>query len=418
MCGIGAVWGDGAYERAGALARWLMHRGEEGVGFAYLSGGRVELGRPRDGADAVLVHTRYSTTGPYGVQIQPVLAKHRDFEVAVAFNGTVVNYRRLAPGASSDSEALAKRLAVLFWEYGPLDGLRALFDELVGAASLIALTPDGVVAARDPRGIRPLAFSTAAVASETVALGLDAEELAPGQALFYSKGSLKLADVSRGPERLCALEYVYFAHPASRLSGRGIWDVRRSLGRLLARGEGAEVDVVAYVPETARAAAIGYAEALGKPLVDAVVKNRYAGRIFIKPPGLRTADEAFRVVRDLVEGRRVALVDDSIIRGTNLRSIVLELKRAGAREVHVRIASPPVRWPCFFGMDFQNRKELIAANKNVEEIAAALGADSLRYLDFDLFSSALGPNVCYGCFTGVYPMKIDVEWAERELSRA
>ncbi|MBP1449503.1 MAG: amidophosphoribosyltransferase [Thermoproteus sp.] len=407
MCGIGGVWGGEAAERAVEMARWLMHRGEEGIGYAYLTKDGLMRGEavPRD-ASAAVVHARYSTTGPYGVQIQPVVVKYRDFEAAVAFNGTIVNFRELAPGAENDVEALARKFAELTWEHGLVEGLRELYAVIEGAASIVALTHTELIGVRDARGIRPLAFTTDAVASEDVALGSSAFELGPGRAVVVSDEAKKLIEYSEAAERLCALELVYFAHPASKLHGSRVGEVRRLLGRMLADGEGVEVDAVAYIPETARAAAAGYAEALGKPLMEAVVKNRYAGRVFIKPPQSREPAVAFRVVDEAVRGKRIALVDDSLIRGTNLGVLVRALRAAGAAEIHLRIASPPVKWPCYYGMDFQDPAELAASGRSVEEIARGLGADTLRYLDMEKFRRALGNAVCYGCFTGIYPTKI------------
>ncbi|ACB40826.1 amidophosphoribosyltransferase [Pyrobaculum neutrophilum] len=419
MCGIGAVWGKGAGAAALRMANWLVHRGHEGVGYAYLEGGAVKLGRPPEDAPAAVVHTRYSTSGPYGVSLQPVYARYRDLELAVAFNGTVVNFRQLDSSASFDGEALARSLAREIWERGVEEGVQEVYRKIVGAASTVALTPWGIIAVRDPRGVRPLAVSYdqagARVASETVALG-DGIELAPGVALLYGS-RISTWKVDPKPARLCALEYVYFAHPASKLEGRLVADVRRALGRALAEGEEVKADAVAYVPETARHAAAGFAEVLGLEVVDAVVKNRFSGRLFIKPPGERKAEEVFQVVKEYVAGRRIFLVDDSLIRGTNIRAIVWMLKRAGAAEVHVRIASPPIRWPCFFGMDFQRRSELVAWGREVEEVRQIVGADTLRYISMEKFREVLGDSVCYGCFTGVYPQEVDVEWAERELAR-
>lgn len=418
MCGIGGAWGRGAADAVAAMEPWLRHRGQEGVGYAYSLAGSLALGRPPEEAEGALVHTRYSTTGPYGAALQPVLARHRDLELAVAFNGTIVNYRRLADGASFDGEALARALAREVWELGLEEGVRAVFGRMVGAASLVALTPWGLLAVRDPRGVRPLAVAQAgglsAAASETVALD-GGVELPPGVAvLFGRRYAMWKLDV--GGPAVCALEYVYFSHPASLLGGRRVADVRRALGRALAEGEDAELDAVAYIPESAREAAAGYAEALGLPLVEAVVKARSAGRLFIAPPHARSAHRAFRAVRELAAGRRLALVDDSLIRGTNVRAVVRMLREAGAREVHVRIASPPVRWPCFLGMDFQTRRELAAHGRDLEDVRQLIGADSLRYLDLNRFASIIGP-ACYGCFTGRYPLQVDVEEAERELGR-
>lgn len=412
MCGIAGAWGRSAGEVAKRMAPWLMHRGHEGVGYAYVSQDGVKLGPPPDDAEGALVHTRYSTSGAYGVQLQPVLAKHRDLELALVFNGTVVNYKQLADGRF-DGEALARALAREIWERGLEEGVIHVYSKIVGAASLLALTPWGLLAVRDPRGVRPLAYrhygGGMAFASETVALG-GGQELAPGLAVLYGK-RLAFWKIPPGENKLCAMELVYFAHPASSMGGWLVADVRRALGRALAEVEDREFDVVAYVPETARTAAEAFAEALGKPLVDAVVKNRFAGRVFITPPHLRNPGDAFRAVPELVVGKRVALVDDSLIRGTNIRTVVRLLRDAGAREVHVRIASPPVMWPCFFGLDFPTRKELAAYKRGVEAIRAYIGADSLIYLPLEKFRQILG-TACYGCFTGEYPIDVDVEEAE------
>jgi amidophosphoribosyltransferase (EC 2.4.2.14) len=419
MCGIGGAWGRGAGNVVVEMAQWLMHRGQEGVGYAYLEGGSIRLGAPSAEADAAVVHTRYSTSGAYGVPLQPVYAKYRDLEAAVAFNGTIINYKELDPSASFDGEALAKSLVKEMWERGVEEGVREVFRKITGAASLVALLPWGLLAVRDPNGIRPLAISNEGgmfkVASETVALG-DGVELAPGVAAVYGK-RFALWKVDPREPRLCALEYVYFAHPASVLGGRVVGDVRMRLGEALAEEETEEADLVTYVPETARLIAQGFARRLGLEVVEAVVKNRYAGRIFIKPPAERSAESVFRVVKSAVSGKRVFLVDDSLIRGTNLKALVWMLKRAGASKVHVRVASPPVKWPCFYGMDFQTRRELVAWGREVEEVRGIIGADTLRYISLEKFKEVLGRNICYACFTGRYLHDIDLNWAERQLAR-
>jgi amidophosphoribosyltransferase len=336
-------------------------------------------------------------------------------ELAVAFNGTIVNYRQLDPSASFDGEALAKGLARAIWELGLEAGVAEIYRRIAGAASLVALLPWGLLAVRDPRGVRPLAVSNEGglfkAASETIALDGDGVELAPGVAALYGE-RISTWKVDPQPPRLCALEYVYFTHPASSMGGRLVAEVRRPLGRALAE-EAERADVVAYVPETARHAAASFAERLGLEVVDAVVKSRYAGRVFLKPPSERDAETAFRVVEKLVAGRRVFLIDDTLIRGTNLRSIVPMLKAAGAAAVHVRIVSPPVRWPCFYGMDFQTRRELAMWGREVEDVRAMIGADTPRCMSMEKFAQVLGEGVCYACFTGEYLHDIDVAWAER-----
>jgi hypothetical protein len=233
MCGVGGAWGEAAGSAVVKMTPWLMHRGQEGVGYAYLDGGSIKIGTPPDDAPAALLHTRYSTTGAYGVQLQPVYAKYRDLEIAVAFNGTIVNYRQLDPSASFDGEALAKGLAKAVWELGLEAGVAEIYRKIVGAASLVALLPWGLLAVRDPRGVRPLAVSNEGglfkAASETIALD-GGVELPPGVAALYGE-RISTWKVDPQPPRLCALEYVYFAHPASSLGGRLVAEVRRLLGR-------------------------------------------------------------------------------------------------------------------------------------------------------------------------------------------
>ncbi|MFN7105375.1 MAG: amidophosphoribosyltransferase [Pyrobaculum sp.] len=421
MCGIGGAWGLDSSSFVQKMSQWLLHRGHEGVGYAYIKDGAITIGPPPEDVDGALVHTRYSTTGPYGAALQPVAARHRDLEVAVVFNGTVVNYKRLGVESPSfDGEAVAKALAREIWELGLEEGVTSLFRKIIGAASLLALTPWGLLAVRDLMGVRPLAvrnfYGGVAAASETVALG-GGQELPPGVALIYGKKYATWRIYNSGV-KLCALEYVYFAHRASELGGRLVYEVRKRLGEALADEESLDIDMVTYVPETARTAAESYAAKIGKPLVEAVVKSRYAGRIFITPPHSRSPADVFRVVKTDVAGRKVALVDDSLIRGTNIKTIIRLLREAGAREIHVRIASPPVKWPCFFGMDFQTRRELAAYGRDIEDVRLLVGADTLRYLPLEKFIEILGPPVCYGCFTGRYPIEIDVAWAEREIERS
>lgn len=420
MCGIGGAWGTSAGMYVKKIAPWLLHRGQEGLGYAYYAGGSIRLGEPPDEAEGALVHTRYSTTGPYGEQLQPVLGKYRDLEIAVVFNGTVVNYKRLGvPSPSFDGEALAKALAAEIWERGVEEGVAAVYNKIVGAASLLALTPWGILAVRDPRGVRPLSYrqegDALIFASESVAIDGGAE-IPPGLAILYGRRML-MWKIPPGESKICALEYVYFSSHASRLGGRLVHDVRKNLGAALAEGETEEIDVVTYIPETARVAASAYAERLKKPVVEAVLKNRYVGRVFISPPAARSPGDAFKVVAELVRGLRVAVIDDSLIRGTNISAVVKKIREAGAAAVHVRIASPPIRWPCFFGLDFQSRQELAAYGRDVEEVREAIGATTLRYLPLEAFKKILGPNICYGCFTGEYPQPLDVAQAEKELTR-
>jgi len=366
------------------MGLWLMHRGEEGVGYAYLDGGTPVIGEPPDDASAAIVHTRYSTVGPYSTQLQPVLARYRDITVAVAFNGTVVNYKELASRisthADNDSVAVASFLAWSIWEYGLIEGLRELLRSVIGAISMVALIGDQMVAVRDPRGIRPLSFSGSRIASESSVLGPDADDVPPGHAVVFP-GNRVIELLNLGSS-ICALEFVYFARPESVIGGRLVYDIRYRLGEALAEEEFASIDAVTYIPETARIAALGYSNRLGRPIIDAIQKNRYIGRVFIKPPDARRSIDAFHIV-PIVKGLRIAVIDDSLIRGTNIRRIVSALKAAGAREVHVRIASPPIKWPCFMGIPLGGG---VVSASTGSDVSASNAVVPIRLVIFIFFS--------------------------------
>jgi len=381
-----------------------------------------------------LGHARYSTSGPYNVELQPIVLG----DMALVFNGTIANYRELArimrgeglevANEHYDTWVLAMYLGYLLTKHGVEDAIRRLFMTVKGGYAIIAIWKGQLLLIRDPWGIRPLSVGFnedgIAAASETSALevlGIRWRELEPGKAVvFNSKGDVNeyYADGVRSNRRAyCALEYIYFMRPDSFFNGISVYSVRQRLGLSLARKEPIkDIDVVTPIPESARVAAQSYARALGRPMEDLVVKNRFLGRNFIKPPMERNG-ELYGIVRE-VRDKSLALIDDSIIRGDTLRSLIPRLRRYGARAIHVRVSSPPIRYPCFMGMDFPTRRELIAHGRTIDGIREILGADSLIYLTVDELLWSIGVDeVCTACFTGNYPFDVNIDELERDFTR-
>ncbi len=432
MCGIWAFIGDHAWKYATALAPWLMHRGQEGVGYACVIDGLVrKCEAPIERACICLGHARYSTSGPYNVQLQPIVLK--DF--ALAFNGTISNYKEIAKAlkeegieaSNYDAEVLAIYLKKLIERRGIEGAIEEAMSTLRGGYAVLAYWRGKFMAFRDPLGIRPLAmgFTNDGIvfASETSALsaiGASWVEVEPGSLIIIDELGERELQVMRTSRRAyCAFEYIYFMRPDSYFNGILVYEVRRRLGRALARREFiGDIDVVTPIPESSRIAALEYSRLIGRPIEEILVKNRFLGRNFIRPPGERRAWLLYGIVEGLVEGKSIALIDDSIVRGDTLRHIVRELRALGARAIHARIASPPIRYPCFMGIDFPSRRELIAHGKSVEEVGRELGLDSLIYVSIDDLINAIGTyELCLACFTGVYPFKADLEELERTFSR-
>ncbi len=434
MCGIAGFLGEAAAQLVYELLVELQHRGHEGAGIAYLSGSRfvVEGGlglvyeavkpyRLPSTARLAIGHVRYSTSGPYGAVYQPLVVEANGVQVAVAFNGNIVNYRSVARellgGLDVDWDAwvLAKLLATTYREEGNLaDALRAALEPLRGSYAVVAASSHGeLAAARDPHGIRPLAFSVdethVAVASETAALealGLAWRELGHAQLLYCVERHCSIESLgSRAEPRPCIFEYIYFSRPDSVFEGVPVYNARLEMGRRLARLDDVQADYVAPVPDSGRAAATGYALEKGLPLLEVLYPNRFRGRAFIMPPSLRKRHVArkYGVIRSVVNGSRVILVDDSIVRGTTAARIVSMLRESGAKEVHFRSASPPVICPCPLGIDFPRPSELIARGRGVGEIKAMIGADTLLYNTLENVEAAIGKPVCTACFTCSYP---------------
>ncbi len=423
----------------------LQHRGQESAGICASDGETAtvfkELGLvPQVFNEDILAalegplaigHTRYSTTGsPKWQNAQPVFRQVGDRSLALAHNGNLTNTVDLAAEVDlddvTDSEVLIEHLARKAEEHGPdfrlEEALFGLLPRLEGAFSLVIMDQRHVVGVRDPHGFRPLCLGRLAegwvLASETAALDIvGAEfvrELEPGEMIEISESGIQSSfpfGEATAP-RLCVFEFVYFARPDSRLHDRYIHGARLQMGRILAAEQPVEADVVVPVPESGIPAAQGFSAASGIPYADGLVKNRYVGRTFIEPNQL-LRDRGIRVklnpIRSTLEGQRVVLVDDSIVRGSTTRKLVAMVRQAGAREVHLRISSPPYRHPCFYGMDTSDATKLLAARMSVDEIAEHVDADTLGYLSLAGLLDATGSaerGFCTACLSGVYPTAI------------
>ena len=449
-CGVFGIYGPG--EDVSRLTYFglfaLQHRGQESAGIAVSDGRQITVYRAmglvsqvfdeatltRLRGNLAIGHTRYSTTGSSTLaNAQPMVAEWRRGNIALAHNGNLVNAVSLreemeAEGetfdATSDSEIMLRMIAKEANRTGSVEeAVAACMPRWRGAYSLTILTEDSVIAVRDPYGVRPLCIGclngqATIFASETCALnviGSDfVREVEPGEVVVVDSTGLRARTVLPSPRRaLCVFEYIYMARPDSHIGGRLCYEARRGLGRQLAEDSPVEADVVIPVPATGWPAAIGYAERSGLPFGEGLIRNWYVPRTFIQPDQrLRELGVKVKLnpLRQALQGRRVVMVDDSIVRGTTKRGIVRMIRDAGAQEVHVRISAPPYRWPCYYGVDTSNRSELIAARcSSVEEIREAIGADSLSYQTLPgLLKGIQVPRrkLCMACFTGRYPIPI------------
>ena len=440
-CGVVGISGiDSAAELAFLGLYALQHRGQEAAGIAALSeeGARLHkgIGLVADVFDAdqlaqlpgssAVGHVRYSTAGGGRVEnAQPIMVRYFEGDLVIAHNGNLTNAldlraRLVEEGAifqtSSDSEVIVHLIARSRHETVDAQVNDALTN-LEGAFSLVMSVEDTIYAVRDPRGFRPLILGSKndgyVVASETCAFDIMGAEyvrdLAPGEVLKIRNGRIEeLPSLEpAGQPAPCIFELVYFARPDSRLWGISVDRARRAFGRQLAREHPADADAVVSVPDSANSAALGYAEESGIPFELGLLRNHYVGRTFIEPS---QADRDFGArmkynpVKEVVAGKRVVLVDDSVVRGTTSRILVKFIREAGAREVHFRIASPPVRFPCFYGIDMPRREDLIGSSMSVDQISATLQVDSLGYLSLEGMEGAVaeqGP-FCNACFSGDY----------------
>jgi amidophosphoribosyltransferase len=444
MCGIVGVRGTPDAAAIAHLGLYsLQHRGQESAGIvvaddngtAHAIRGMGLVSEALDpealaqlGGRLALGHTRYSTTGSSTLDnAQPVLVRFRGGYISLAHNGNIVNATELRRELESmgsifsstmDSEILVHRMARSKSEV-PEERLSQALAGVEGAYSLLVATGDTLMAVRDPRGWRPLCIGTlgdaVVFASETCALDMVGatylRDVRPGEIVVADAGGLRsIQAVEPMESRRCVFEYVYFARPDSRIFGGSVDRARRALGHRLGRECPAPTaDLVFGVPDSANAAALGYAEESGLPLELALIRNHYVGRTFIQPSQegrVQKVKVKYNAVREVLEGKSVVMVDDSMVRGTTTRGLVSMIRAAGAREIHMRIASPPVTGPCYYGIDMPSREELIAANLTVDEIAKHVGVDSLGFLSLEGMLDAVpdGPHgFCHACFSGDYP---------------
>ena len=387
-------------------------------------------------------HTRYSTTGSTHLDnAQPLEVEGMHGRIALAHNGNVINALPLRDeierdwgcrfSTATDSEVIAQ---VMVNAPGKDWGERIayLMRRLQGAYSVTFLTEDALIAIRDPLGVRPLCIGSYnggwVVASESCALDQIGasllRELEPGEAVQIDADGLRtIHDGNEGKRALCSFEYIYFARPDSILDKRPVHSARREMGRLLALQAPVEADMVMGVPDSATAAGVGYAEAAGIPYQEGLIKNRYVGRTFIQPDqrlrdlGVRLK---FNPLPEVLSGKRVIVVDDSIVRGTTTPHVINLLRSAGAKEVHLRVCAPPIVSTCHFGVDMASKGELLAAQKTIQEVREFIGADSLEYLTVDGLFKAIGKEsnqCCAACFTGQYPIEVQLELDKMALER-
>ncbi|MEW6457577.1 MAG: amidophosphoribosyltransferase [Bacillota bacterium] len=446
-CGVFGIYGPGLDVARltfyGLYA--LQHRGQESAGMAVADGWRIELHKgmgliPEVFNDRVINdlrghlaigHVRYSTTGAsHPINAQPLVFHYGRGQIGLAHNGNLTNTESLrrqlaAEGAvfqtTTDSEVIVNLIA----RSGGRDLEEALAHcvrEIRGAYSLVILAENQLLAVRDPYGFRPLCLgelgNAVVVASESCALDTIGarflRDVAPGEIVVLDRNGMNSIQVARREHWAhCVFEYIYFARADSCIDGFNVNRIRRKLGEQLARECPADADIVLPVPDSGTPAARGYADGSGIPLEEGLMKNRYIGRTFIQPSqnqrelGVRLK---LNPIREVLAGKRVVLVDDSLVRGTTSGKIVRLLREAGAREIHLRLSSPPITHPCYYGIDTSNRKELIAAEKEVEEIREFTGADTLAYLSLEGLLGAFGDygrNFCTACFDGRYPVPVD-----------
>jgi amidophosphoribosyltransferase len=443
MCGIFGVHGHPDATHIAQLGLYsLQHRGQESVGVVSIDDAGQARAVRRMGTlsdtlsqelakipgTSAVGHTRYSTAGSSTIDnAQPVVARSKGGFITLAHNGNLINAAEVRHeledkgsifASTNDSEVIVHELAR---STAPTPALR-LADALKrvdGAYSLIVAMGDTLLAARDPRGWRPLAMGrlgdAVVFASETCALDIVGatyeRDVEPGEIVSVNGNGVQSSHpLPKLESRRCVFEYVYFARPDSRVYGGSVDRARRALGRRLAREHPAPgADLVFSVPDSSNSAALGFSEESGLPYELALIRNHYVGRTFIQPTQAGRDAKVkvkYNPVREIIEGKSVVIVDDSIVRGTTTRGLVALVRAAGAREVHMRVSSPPVTGPCYYGIDTPSREELIAANNTVDEIAGHLGVDSLGYLSLDgmLESVPSGPDgFCHACFSGDYP---------------
>ena len=447
-CGVFGVYAPGINVAQTAFFALfaLQHRGQESAGIAVTDGNEIKIhtcmglvSQAFTETDLALLqgyisigHNRYSTTGSSRpMNAQPIIAKSEGLTIALAHNGNIINSKLLRDElqergyhfhTSSDSEVIANLILASSgqnWQ----EKIEYAMHRLQGAYSLVILTENKLIGVRDPFGVRPLCLGTIdggwSIASESCALDhIGAQfirEIEPGEILVIDSQGVQSFKKESDRKALCIFEYIYFARPDSIIQGKLLYPAREAMGKILAEEYPVNVDFVMGVPDSATAAGIGYSHASGIPYCEGLLKNRYVGRTFIEPDqrirelGVQLK---FNPLSRIIAGKRLVVVDDSIVRGTTTPHVVSLLRKAGAAEVHLRICAPPIRYPCFFGVDMATKWELIAARKTIPEIREHLGADSLGYLSLDGLIRAVDlPKdiFCLACFTGAYPIPVQIE---------
>jgi len=457
-CGVVAIYQHPEAETLAYLGlHALQHRGQESAGIVTSDGLSLHIHKAmglvadiftekklsRIRGTLAIGHTRYSTSGDSAIlNAQPIMVQSNKGMIALAHNGNLTNAQDIrarmeAQGSifqtTSDTEVIVHLIAQSREQTLP-DAITDALRRVEGAFSLVMISPDRIFAARDPRGFRPLAMGripaqgeqrqdTIVFASETCAFDLIGakyeREVKPGELIIVGPDGPPTSRfyTSAMPQSSCIFEHVYFARPDSRIFGRSVQESREELGRQLARESPADADLIVPVPDSGVTAAIGYSAESGIPLRFGLIRNHYVGRTFIEPQqSVRDFGVKLKLnpVRSLLEGKRVVLIDDSIVRGTTSRKIVRMIRNAGAKEVHMRISCPPTMSPCFYGVDTPRKKELIAANNTIEQIRQYIGADSLAYLSLEGLRKACRDGekttYCTACYTGVYPTNlVDIE---------
>lgn len=451
-CGIFGIFNVENHDVAGITYYGLyalQHRGQESAGVAVINGNEIlyhkDMGLVNEvfndtilnglKGDTAIGHVRYSTTGSsLRENAQPMVARYVRGKLAIAHNGNLINAAELRHDLESkgalfqttiDSEVIANLLARECISDKPTEkSLEEISEKLKGSYSLLVMTGKKLIGMRDPYGFRPLSIgklgNSYIMASETCAIdAVGAEfirDIKPGEIVIVDKNGLTSIQTKPADKTsVCIFEYIYFARPDSQLNGINVYQARKNAGKMLAKESPVEADLVVGVPDSGLSAAMGYSEESGIPFDQGFIKNRYTGRTFIQPEqakrdiGVRIK---LNVLKSVVEGRRIVLVEDSIVRGTTIRWIIQLLRQAGAKEIHMRVASPPYKFPCHFGIDISSSSCLIASTSTVEEICKSIGADSLAYLSKEGLLGTVaeaGCTYCTACFDKCYPMEVPEE---------
>ncbi|KAB2945906.1 MAG: amidophosphoribosyltransferase [Candidatus Methanoperedens nitroreducens] len=426
----------------------LQHRGQESAGITVHDGSQVRtlkgMGLVPDVFNKADIqklkghvgigHVRYSTTGSSKIEnCQPLLVSFKSGTIAIAHNGNLVNSKELRTElekegriflSESDTEVIAHLLVKELMHSELKDAVKDVIKQLVGSYSLAILIDKTVIVIRDPLGIKPLCFGSLdngyVVASESVAIdilnGQLIRDVAPGEMLVFNNGTYESHQLVKSKNTAhCVFEYIYFARPDSVIDGQLVYNVRMRIGEMLFKEHPAIADIVSPVPDSGITYAIGFSKKSGIDYMEGLMKNRYIGRTFIMP-GQDMRETAVRLklntIKPNIEGKSIVLIDDSIVRGTTSRRIIDMVRKSGTREIHMRVASPPIISPCYLGIDMATREELIAAHKTVKGVEALINADSLGYLSIDGLVESIGipmDDLCLGCLSGIYPVEIPGE---------